>query len=119
MTRKLSYTDLQAKCDRESTVAHVMTIAAIEQADATFRFRDGRDTYTWRVYRLDGPSGGYLVGVFDGFANRHKALYYAEHLDTAIAGIAARGTSYADAGGICQAVERFQRERYNRLHKAS
>jgi hypothetical protein len=119
MAKKLSYNDLQAKCDRESTVAHIMTIAAMEQADATFRYRDGRDTYIWKVYRLDGCAGGYLVGVFDGFVNRRPSLYYAERLDTAIAGIAERRTSYVDAGGICQAVERFQTERYNRFHKTA
>jgi hypothetical protein len=118
MAKKLSYNDLQAKCNRESTVAHIMTIAALEQADATFRYRDGRDTYVWKAYRLSGPTGGYLVGMFDGFVNRRQSLYYAETLDTAIAGISERYTSYADAGGICQAVERFQVERYRLLKTA-
>ncbi len=119
MAKKLSYTDLQAKCDRESTIAHVMTIAALEQADVTYRHRDGRDTYIWKAYRLDGPTGGYLVGVFDSFVNKRPSLFYAEHLETAIAGIRERGTSYADAGGICTAVERFQVERYRRSQKTA
>ena len=110
--RKLSYDDLLADRDRQATIAHVMTIAAIESPDLTWTYRDGRDRYVWTAYRLAGPVGGYLVGIFHGAANGRPSLHYCERLDVAIQGIRDRRWAYVDAGGICVVVERAERQRY-------
>ncbi len=116
--KKLSYTDLLADRDRLATQAHVLTIRAIDDPDLTYTYRDGRDRYVWTAYRLAGQCGGYLVGIFHGHLNMRPSLHYAEYLETAIAGIRERASSYADAGGICQAVEQAIRTRHRLLTAA-
>lgn len=114
MARKQSVADITAERDRLKIREHILSIAFLDQPDSTFRFRQGRDLYVWRAYRLSGPSGGYLVGVFHGFTNGRPNLLCAEHLDTAIQQIAERASSFADCG-MDAAVYQFQNKRFAML----
>jgi hypothetical protein len=118
MAKKLSYTDLQAKCEMLDMRAHVLTVAATEMPDDVYRHRDGRDTYNWKAYRLDGAAGGYLTCVYNGFANDRKSLHYAERLDTAIQQVRERGSIFQD-NGMADAVSRFHSARYNMTAKTA
>jgi hypothetical protein len=112
MAKKLSNIELMAERTRLTLRSDILEIVATETADDTYRHRDGRDTYTWKVYRLAGAAGGFLVCVFDGFVNKHKAVYYVERLDTAILQVQQRASVFADCG-MCDAVSRFHSARYN------
>jgi hypothetical protein len=118
MSRKQSLADVLAERDTLKTREHVLSIAYTELPNATYRHRDGRDVYTWKAYRLAGHSGGYLVGTFDGFQNRHRSLLYVEYFDTAAKQVSERGSSFRDCG-MCDAVYKFNTLRYELLHKTA
>lgn len=115
MAKKQSLAEITAERDALKLTDHILTVALTDQADDTFRYRDGRDTYTWRAYRLTAPAGGYVVCVFDGFVNEKKHLFYAHLLDTAIESVRHRSSSLMDIG-FTQATEQFTRARYNALN---
>ncbi len=70
-----------ANYDRLETKNHILEIATTEMPDQVYRHRVGRDTYTWKAYRLAGCAGGYVIGVFDGFNNRNKQVIVVAPLD--------------------------------------
>lgn len=115
--RKLSYADLTVERDRLAIREHILSVAYTDMADSVYRHRDGRDSYVWKAYRLTGHAGGYVIGVFHGFTNGRPAILYVERLDTVLQQVRERSSSFMECG-MCHAVERFARERYNALQLA-
>ncbi len=116
--KKQNAADILAERDILKIREHILTVAYLEQADATYRHRDGRDTYVWKAYRLNGAAGGYLVGTFNGFANHGPSMLYVERLDTAIEQVQHRASSFIDCG-MCAAVHFFTNKRFELTRVAS
>jgi hypothetical protein len=93
--------------DALETRSHILEIAACEQPDAIYRQRVGRDTYTWKAYRLAGCAGGYVVALFDSFTNGKKSVHCVAPLDQLVALRA--GTDWED--GIAFALTAFVNSR--------
>ena len=116
--RKLSYADVATDRARLDLRAHVLEIALVEPlGDAIHRHRDGRDTYTWRAYRLAGCAGGYVVCVFASFANRHPTVLHVGTLDAAIELVRQNPGAHADSG-LQDAAYRFSQARFEATHAA-
>jgi hypothetical protein len=108
--RKPAYADVAAKAQQLDTRCHILEIAATELPAAKYRHHDGRDTYTWSAFRLDGSAGGYVVCIYHGFINTHKNVSYVERLDVAIEHAQMRSDIFTD--GMREAISRFQTARY-------
>jgi hypothetical protein len=111
MARKESAAAILAERNTLRTREHILSIAYLETADATYRHRVGRDVYTWKAYRLDGAEGGLVVCYFDGFSNRKPSMFYVERLDTAAQQVREHGWAVLSESGMCDAVQQFTTKR--------